>query len=174
MHADRTDAPSRFRRRSRHPFPWAVPLLFALPLTAAALYLSAGHVQSTQQAASNADAITRHNEQIHARQLVRLQGNGSEVDNENNWIRRGDATPQTDLDHRQTSFSDANYVPQAVRNVVPAMPIVKEPYKPRPTRQQIVIVGKADPRLSDYCLGAKGSIQLRNCKAYINLNTRNR
>lgn len=75
---------------------------------------------------------------------------------------------------RQTSFSDANYVPQGARNVVPSTPIPREPTEVPPKKQEIVVVGKADPKLSDYCPYAKGSIEHRNCKAQINLNMRNR
>ncbi len=108
---------------------------------------------------------------------------------EKNWIRSSDvaqrnAQAQRELQwsnaqaekqqERQTSFSDASYVPQGARNVVPATPLPKEPFKAPAKKQEIVVVGKPDPKFSDYCPFAKGSIEQRNCKARINLDARNR
>ena len=74
---------------------------------------------------------------------------------------------------KQTVFNDKNYVPQGATNIVPATRVIPEPAVAIPTRQkEIVVVGK-ERRISDFCPGGEGSIQRRNCKASVNLNTRN-
>lgn len=77
---------------------------------------------------------------------------------------------------KQTVFTDANYVPKGAANVVSYEPITMPPAtnQPTQTRPKVVVVGKPDPKLSDYCPGGEGSLMQRNCKQSINLNTRNR
>lgn len=73
---------------------------------------------------------------------------------------------------KQTVFNDKNYVPQGATNIVPATRGIPEPTVTIPARQkEIVVVGK-ETRISDFCPGGEGSIERRNCKAAINLNSR--
>ena len=73
---------------------------------------------------------------------------------------------------KQTSFHDRNYVPRGAYNVVPATKVppkeIEKPKKPK----EIVVVGK-ETRAEDFCPGRKGSIERRNCRMYIDLNSRN-
>lgn len=74
---------------------------------------------------------------------------------------------------KQTVFNDRNYNPQGAINIVQAERI--QPTKAvEQTKQktEIVVVGKAERRLSDFCPYSPGSIEHRNCKATINLNSR--
>lgn len=89
----------------------------------------------------------------------------------------------TTAPEKQTVFTDANYVPKGATNIVSYEPLKGsyEPIKtqaahkqPTQTKPQVVVVGKPDPKLSDYCPGGEGSLMRRNCKQRINLNTRNR
>ncbi|MCW0221432.1 MAG: hypothetical protein OJI67_24115, partial [Prosthecobacter sp.] len=74
---------------------------------------------------------------------------------------------------KQTVFNDKNYVPQGATNIVPATRVIPETTITIPSRQkEIVVVGK-ESRISDFCPGGEGSIERRNCKASVNLNTRN-
>jgi hypothetical protein len=74
---------------------------------------------------------------------------------------------------KQTVFNDKNYVPQGATNIVPATQVISEQTITIPSRQkEIVVVGK-ESRISDFCPGGEGSIVRRNCKASVNLNTRN-
>ncbi|NHC09782.1 hypothetical protein [Stutzerimonas degradans] len=74
---------------------------------------------------------------------------------------------------KQTVFNDKNYIPQGATNIVPATRAIPEQIVTTPSRQkEIVVVGK-ERRISDFCQGGEGSIDRRNCKATINLNTRN-
>lgn len=74
---------------------------------------------------------------------------------------------------KQTIFNDTNYVPQGATNIVPAERVAPERTIVIPSsRKEIVVVGK-ESRLSDFCPGGTGSITRRNCKAAVNLNTRN-
>lgn len=195
MKADWDDAPSRVQRKAENAMMWCVSLAFGLSITGGGLYLASGQMKpnpraEAQVARLNAEATRKHNEEVRARQLANQQRYQPPAMEEKNWIRSSDvaqrnAQAQRELQEwsraqtekqqeRQTSFSDASYVPQGARNVVPATPLPREPAKAPAKKQEIVVVGKADPKLSDYCPFAGGSIEQRNCKARINLETRNR
>ena len=74
---------------------------------------------------------------------------------------------------KQTVFNDKNYVPQGATNIVPPTQVTPEQPVAIPAgRKEIVVVGKQS-RISDFCPHREGSIERRNCKANINLNTRN-
>jgi len=74
---------------------------------------------------------------------------------------------------KQTVFNDNNYVPQGATNIVPATRAIPEPTVTIPSRKkEIVVVGKQS-RISDFCPGGEGSIVRRNCRANVNLSTRN-
>jgi len=193
MNADWDDAPVRIQRKAGNAMVWCISLVFGLGITGGGLYLASGQMKPNPRAEAtvarlNAEATRKHNEEVRARQLASQQRYNPAPMEEKNWIRSSEevqrnAQAQRELQEwsraqaekqqeRQTSFSDATYVPQGARNVVPSTPIPREAYKPKP-KQEIVIVGKADPKLSDWCPFAKGSIERRNCKASINLSTRN-
>ena len=74
---------------------------------------------------------------------------------------------------KQTVYSDATYVPVTAINVMPeTRSHPKEtPIKRTEKKQEILIIGKEE-RLRDYCPYKQGSIELRNCKMAIDLNTR--
>lgn len=194
MNADWVDAPSRVQRKAGNAIVWCVSLVFGLGITGGGLYLASEQMKpnpraEAQVARLNAEAIRKHNEDVRARQIANQQRYQPPVMEEKNWIRSSTETPEDarvrqelqewsraraqDRHDRQTSFSDATYVPQGARNVVPSTPIPRETYKPKSKQQEIVIVGKADPRLRDYCPYAKGSIEHRNCKMRMDLNSRN-
>jgi len=194
MNADWDDAPSRVQRKAGNAIVWCVSLIFGVGITGGGLYLASGQIKpnprsEAQVARLNAEAIRKHNEDALARQLANQQRYQPPPMQEKNWIRSSeeaqrDAQTQRELQEwsqaraqeqhdQQTSFSDATYVPQGARNVVPSTPIPREEYKPKPKKQEIVIVGKADPRLRDYCPYTKGSVEHRNCKMRMDLNSRN-
>ncbi len=74
---------------------------------------------------------------------------------------------------KQTEYSTATYVPQAMPNVIQSQRTYSQPAKPQPQskKQEIVIIGK-ETRLRDYCPYREGSIERRNCKAQIGLQSR--
>lgn len=78
------------------------------------------------------------------------------------------------LERMQSSFSDNNYTPKGATNIVPATPVTREPVARQQRRQEIVVVGKEQTRLRDYCPFPRGSIELRNCKMRADLDSRNR
>ena len=91
-------------------------------------------------------------------------------------IERGGAyDPEPTQPERQTVFNDQNYRPQGAANVVsfnaPAVPDYSQQVMPQ-QQQEIVVVGKRETRISDYCPGGEGSIERRNCKARWELNSR--
>lgn len=194
MNADRDDAPSRIQRKAGNAIVWCVSLVFGLGITGGGLYLASGQMKPNSRAEAqvarlNIEAIRKHNEEVRARQLASQQRYNPAPMEEKNWIRSSeeaqrDAQALRELQEwsraqaekqqeRQTSFSDATYVPQGARNVMPSTPVPGEAYKPKPKQQEIVIVGQADPRLRDYCPYAKGSIEHRNCKMRMDLHSRN-
>lgn len=73
---------------------------------------------------------------------------------------------------KQTEYSTATYVPQAMPNVIPSQRTYSQPAKPQQSKkQEIVIIGE-ETRLRDYCPYREGSIERRNCKAQIGLKYR--
>lgn len=94
-------------------------------------------------------------------------------------VRKGEEPPTaTPKPEKQTVFTDQNYKPQGAINVVSARnfgeyvpPVPKTQQQKNP--KKVVVVGKADPRISDYCPGGEGSMMRRNCKTHIELNKRN-
>jgi hypothetical protein len=74
----------------------------------------------------------------------------------------------------QNSFNDKNYTPKGATNIVPATQVMREPAERQQRRQEIVVVGKAETRLRDYCPHPKGSVEHRNCKMRADLESRNR
>lgn len=72
--------------------------------------------------------------------------------------------------NKQNVFNDSNYTPQGAHNVVPAVTTYqpKEIQAPR-KKQEIVVVGKEEPRLRDFCAFREGSIERRNCKMRMDL-----
>lgn len=74
----------------------------------------------------------------------------------------------------ENSFNDKNYTPKGATNIVPATQVTSEPTVREQKRQEIVVVGKAETRLRDYCPYPKGSIEQRNCKMRMDLESRNR
>lgn len=89
--------------------------------------------------------------------------------------REGSYEPEPTQAERQTVFNNQNYRPQGAANVVslnaPAVPDYSQQVMPQ-KQQEIVVVGKRETRISDYCPGGEGSIERRNCKARWELNAR--
>lgn len=78
---------------------------------------------------------------------------------------------------RQTVFNDQNYRPQGAANVVSfnAPVIVSEAQEAAtPTQQEIVVVGRPEARLRDFCPYKPGTVEHRNCKMQMDLHSRNR
>lgn len=73
---------------------------------------------------------------------------------------------------KQTVYNDNNFVPQGATNIVSARRVNSElTITPSVNRKEIVVVGKKS-RLSDFCPYREGSIERRNCKANVELNSR--
>lgn len=84
------------------------------------------------------------------------------------------ASQSTGEPGKQTVFNDLNYTPKGAVNVVSYPAIEPEPVKKRTQAEmKVVVVGKPDAKVSDYCPGGEGSIMRRNCKQTTNLNVRN-
>lgn len=87
----------------------------------------------------------------------------------------GDSSQPAGEPGKQTVFNDLNYTPKGAVNVVSYPAMEPEPVKKRAQREmKVVVVGKPDAKVSDYCPGGEGSIMRRNCKQTTNLNVRNR
>lgn len=92
-------------------------------------------------------------------------------------IERGGAyEPEPTQPERQTVFNDQNYRPQRAVNVVSLKtPAASEtPKVGTPKQQEIVVVGKEETRLRDFCPYKPGTIEHRNCKMRMDLHSRNR
>ncbi|MBD9409660.1 hypothetical protein [Stutzerimonas stutzeri] len=178
MKAEWNDAPDYIRRRPRKgAVAWLVPGLIGTAIMLAALQMvSSAFLKGTAQGIAD--------RRIQPKPAPIAEITQAEPAATKDWDRvveevaaRG-ATPQpqavtVEPPPKQTVFNDKNYVPQGATNIVPATRVIPEPTVTIPPRQkEIVVVGK-ESRISDFCPGGEGSIERRNCKASVNLNTRN-
>ncbi len=183
MKAEWNDAPDYIRRRPRKgAVAWLIPGLIGTAIMLAALQMaSSSFLKGTVQGIAD--------KRIQPKPAPVAEITRAEPAATKDWDRvveevaaRG-ATPQPQTPQpqaamaepapKQTVFNDKNYVPQGATNIVPATRVIPEPTVTIPPRQkEIVVVGK-ESRISDFCPGGEGSIVRRNCKASVNLNTRN-
>lgn len=182
MKAEWNDAPDYIRRRPRKGLAWLIPGLIGTAIMLAALQMaSSSFLKGTAQGIADKRAQPKP---APVPEIRRAEPTATK-----DWDRvveevaaRG-ATPQletaqpqaatTEPPIKQTVFNDKNYVPQGATNIVPATRVIPETTITIPSRQkEIVVVGK-ESRISDFCPGGEGSIERRNCKASVNLNTRN-
>ena len=183
MKADWNDAPDYIRRRPRKgAVAWLIPGLIGTAIMLAALQMvSSAFLKGTAQGIAD--------KRIQPKPAPVAEITRAEPAATKDWDRvveevaaRG-ATPQQQTPQpqaataepppKQTVFNDGNYVPQGATNIVPATRVIPEQTVTIPSRQKkIVVVGK-ESRISDFCPGGEGSIERRNCKASVNLNTRN-
>jgi len=90
--------------------------------------------------------------------------------------RGGVYDPKPTQSERQTVFNDQNYRPQGAANVV-SFNTAETPTEVRqttPTQQEIVVVGRPEARLRDFCPYKPGTVEHRNCKMQMDLHSRNR
>ncbi len=183
MKAEWNDAPEYLRRRPRKgAVAWLIPGLIGTAIMLAALQMvSSAFLKGTAQG-----IVDRR---IQPKPAPVAEIRRAEPTTTKDWDRvveevaaRG-ATPQPQTAQskaataepppKQTVFNDKNYVPQGATNIVPATRVIPVPAVTIPSGQkEIVVVGK-ESRISDFCPGGKGSIERRNCRASVNLNTRN-
>lgn len=182
MKAEWNDAPDYVRRRPRKgAVAWLIPGLIGTAIMLAALQMvSSAFLKGTAQGIADrrippkpapiaeitrAEPVTKDWDRVV--EEVAARGTAPQLQT---------AQPQaatTKPPIKQTVFNDKNYVPQGATNIVPATRVIPEPTITIPSRQkEIVVVGK-ESRISDFCPGGEGSIERRNCKASVNLNTRN-
>ncbi|WP_312511749.1 hypothetical protein [Stutzerimonas nitrititolerans] len=183
MKAEWNDAPDYVRRRPRKgAITWLIPGLIGTAIMLAALQMvSSAFLKGTAQGIAD--------KRIQPKPAPVAEITRAEPAATKDWDKvveevaaRG-ATPKpqssqpkavtSEQPPKQTVFNDKNYVPQGATNIVPATRVIPEPAVTTPSRQkEIVVVGK-ESRISDFCPGGEGSIERRNCKANVNLSTRN-
>lgn len=184
MKADWNDAPDYVRsyRRKKSAVAWVIPGLIGTVIVLAGLQVAgSAFLKSTTQSIvekrtqpkpapiaeiTRAEpAATKDWDKV----VEEVAARGATPQPQSAQPKASAAEPPT----KQTVFNDKNYVPQGATNIVPATRVMPEPIMTTPSRQkEIVVVGK-ETRISDFCPGGAGSIERRNCKASVNLNTRN-
>lgn len=175
MRADSGDMPDYLQPRSHAggAVKWIVAGVFGIGITAGILYLAgsnlSGNMRSfVSQKQPQAEPVPR--KIFIPTEPVR----GTDWDQVVEEQARRDAEPQAEMPIKQTSFNDQNYIPRGADNVVPAEKVYAE--QPPEQRSQkptkVVVVGKAERRLSDYCPYKEGSVERRNCKQSMNLISR--
>lgn len=203
MHADRDDAPFQARRKSSDAFKWLTALAFGSGVTAAAILIASVSMGTNNPAAiapqlnaaksqpqGSINTYTRDEkkslrnwwkadeqqweESTRASQAAARERQAQEV--EVVWTQdmlEPQAAPA--IQPRQTSFHDGNYTPQGAVNVVPATRTYSEPTtRQQPRKQQEIVVVGREQRLKDFCPYAEGSVERRNCRMQVDLNSRNR
>ncbi|TLX62441.1 hypothetical protein DN820_15835 [Stutzerimonas nosocomialis] len=182
MKAEWNDAPDYVRRRPRKgAVAWLIPGLIGTAIMLAALQMSSAFLKGTVQGIVD--------KRVQPKPAPVAEITRAEPTATKDWGRvveevaaRG-ATPQpqsarpqavtTEPPPKKTVFNDKNYVPQGATNIVPATRVAPDHAVTAPSLQkEIVVVGK-ESRLSDFCPFREGSIERRNCKASVNLGTRN-
>lgn len=183
MKAEWNDAPDYIRRRPRKgAIAWLIPGLIGTAIMLAALQMaSSSFLKGTAQGIASKRVLPKP---APVAEITRAEPAAiKDWDRVVEEVAARDATPQPqttrpqivtpDPPSKQTVFNDKNYAPQGAINIVPAERVAPELTIAIPSnRKEIVVVGK-ESRLSDFCPGGTGSITRRNCKATVNLNTRN-
>lgn len=183
MKAEWNDAPDHIRGCSRKgAVAWLIPGLIGIAITLAVLQMaSSGFLKRTAQSIDDKHIppkpapvaeITRA-EPLATRDWDRVVEEAAARGATAPALSGQSESNQAEPAPKQTVFNDRNYVPQGATNIVPAIranPEFTLTMPPRP--KEIVVVGK-ESRISDFCPGAEGSIERRNCKASVNLSTRN-
>ncbi len=182
MKAEWNDAPDYIRRRPRKgAVAWLIPGLIGTAIMLAALQMvSSAFLKGTAQGIvdkrvqpkpapvaeiTRAEPVTKDWDRV----VEEVAARGATPQPQSAQPQAGTAVPPP----KQTVFNDKNYVPQGATNIVPATRVIPELTITIPSRQkEIVVVGK-ESRISDFCPGGEGSIERRNCKSSINLNSRN-
>lgn len=184
MNADWNDAPDYITRRPRksHRLAKLIPGLIGTVITLAVLQMAgSAFLQGTMQSIAEKRIQPKP---APVAEITRVEPTATK-----DWdmvveeVAARGATPQPQTTQpqagmaastpKQTVFNDNNYVPQGATNIVPAARVIPEPTVTVSARQkEIVVVGK-ESRISDFCPGGEGSIARRNCKASVNLNSRN-
>lgn len=184
MKADWNDAPeyiTRHRRRSRR-LAKLIPGLIGTLITLAVLQMaSSAFLQRTAQSIAEKRiqpkqapiAEIRRAEPAPARNWDKVV---AEVAAKGAMPQPKSAQPKADLietrSSKQTVFNESNYAAQGATNIVPATRVIREQTVKTPvSRKEILVVGKQS-RLSDLCPHGEGSIERRNCRANVNLSTR--
>lgn len=85
-----------------------------------------------------------------------------------------DVESRVEAPARQTSFNDQNYIPRGADNIVAAATVAPEqqPESPKQRPKEIVVVGKGEKRVRDYCPFAPGSLEHRNCRFKVGVESR--
>lgn len=96
-----------------------------------------------------------------------------DVARRSNADNREQARQRQQVHTKQTDYNSATYIPAHSVNSMPATRVSAQPSTAQKTikQQEIVIVGK-ETRLKDYCPYREGSIERRNCKMRVDLNSR--
>lgn len=181
MRAELDDAPDYFQaRREKNGFASVVPWLAGTVISLGMLYILSTVVLG--QAVKNLSSKKTNTKAEEVGEIYRPE---PEKKSEIDWDRvvqekvQSSEVPQLGKvetlseQAKQNVFNDRNYTPQGAINIVQAEKI--QPTKavePPKQKTEIVVVGKAERRLSDFCPYSPGSIEHRNCKARANLNSR--
>ncbi|OEC35824.1 hypothetical protein A7D25_07615 [Pseudomonas sp. 21C1] len=180
MKADRHDAPEWIKASSkRNRLDLVIPGLIGTVLTIGAL-----HVAGQAFLQSNVQNLVDRKKEPRPVPVAEIR----RADPETDWSKvveaqaRRDATsqPQTappagteSTATKQTVFNDLNYTPRGADNVLS----FKETYQPvepeKPAGKVRVTVIKEEQKLKDFCGGAQGSIERRNCRSSVGLEYRN-
>lgn len=180
MKADRDDAPSYTRQSARRSnrTTWVVASFLGSAFTVGLLYtLSSLYMQGKVDQLANtpkpkpapAAEITRSAPA--EKDWDKIVEDVARRSNAANQEQARQQQPQQPV--KQTEYSTAQYVPQAMPNVISSQRAYSQPAKPQQQskKQEIVIIGK-ETRLRDFCPYREGSIERRNCKAHIGLQSR--
>ncbi len=180
MKADRDDAPSYTRQSARRSnrATWVVASLMGSAVTVGLLYtLSSLYMQGKIDRLANTPRL----KPAPVAEITRSAPAEKDWDKiVEDVARRSNAASEdqprqeeAQQPAKQTEYSTATYVPQAMPNVMQSQRTYSQPAKPQPQskKQEIVIIGK-ETRLRDFCPYREGSIERRNCKAHIGLQSR--
>ena len=176
MHAERDDAP--YYLQTKREKPWRVMAIMTIGsvITLGAITLLPGPALIKAPPLANVQPTTyKPQRQNYSDPRI------SERSKQDDYTHREVSTPaypqlmpEQEIE-KQTSFDNTNYIPKGAVNVVS----YQEPEQTAPIeankkkKLEIVVVGE-ERRLRDYCPYREGSIERRNCRMQVDLNTRNK
>ncbi|WP_405120243.1 hypothetical protein [Pseudomonas leptonychotis] len=184
MQADRDDAPQYFQRRSqRKGIASVIPWLIGTVLTAGSLYILSnvvlqGTVQNLASQKPKPKAAPQPIAEIYKPEPAKVSNQDWEKVVEEQAKLDAESQPQNRHAQAQKIQEEQERKANAAISILNAQSFgegvtVQPPTKTNRTRQkEIVVVGK-ETRKSSYCPGGEGSLMRRNCKAHVELGSRN-
>ncbi|MGA4533526.1 hypothetical protein ACPA1H_24675 [Ectopseudomonas chengduensis] len=177
MHADRDDAPLRSQKKSGI-LKWMVALGIGTGITAGMLFVASMNTGKNQQKSTLTITTSQQEREDQQRAEKRQEIDWDKIVEEQ--ARRDAANDQRQVARIDKEAERRRIQAEQERKANAAIATINAPAfgdgakdEPKGGSKLTVTGIKSEGRLSDFCPYKEGSIERRNCKQSVNLNTRN-